>query len=85
MQVQSRAHVLDAAKRTLDGFCATHYTSVASKKETVLQSVFHRWIAIARQPSIRTHNGPNGPVHVDILASAATLTAVLQRQNLHYL
>ena len=69
--------VLHAAQRTLDGFCATHYTTSASKKETPSAAPFRCRIAI-RQLAFHPHSDMDscGPVHIDILTSAATLTTV---------
>ena len=52
-QVPSGARVLCAAKRTLDGFCATHYTGRPAKKKSTRCSL--PLVDFARQPSIRTH------------------------------
>jgi hypothetical protein len=48
--------VFHAAQRTLDGFCATRYTTSASKKETASAAPFHCRIAI-RQPAFHPHSG----------------------------
>src|SRR5208337_3165885 len=74
--------VLHAAERTLDGFCAPHYTSSASKKEKPFCSSVPLFDSY-RQRAFHPHSDMDsyGPVHFDILASAATLTTDLQRKN----
>jgi hypothetical protein len=74
--------VLYAAKRTLDGFCATSYRSIAGKNESPLQLCLSLSSCIASQPSIRTLRGPIWPVHLVIPASAATLTTVYRNKHL---
>jgi hypothetical protein len=51
-QVPSGARVCCAAKRTLDGFCAIHYTAHPAKKKISRCSL--PLVEFARQPSIRT-------------------------------